>query len=70
MSASTSGSITGTITPANVVAPVAQGFDPGDLAPVVKAIRAGVAYANMHTAKFPGGGIRGQTRRGHGEGHE
>jgi CHRD domain len=67
--ASASGSISGTITAANVVGPVAQGYDPGDLAPVEKAIRAGVAYANMHTAKFPGGEIRGQIRRGHGEGH-
>jgi hypothetical protein len=67
--ASSSGSISGTITAANVVGPVAQGYDPGDLAPVEKAIRAGVAYANMHTTKFPGGEIRGQIRRGHGERH-
>jgi hypothetical protein len=66
---SASGSISGTITAANVVGPTAQGYDPGDLAPVVKAIRAGVTYANMHTTKFPGGEIRGQVRRGHGGGH-
>jgi hypothetical protein len=29
---------------------------------VERAIRAGVTYANMHTAKFPGGEIRGQIR--------
>jgi hypothetical protein len=67
--ASPAGSVSGTITAANVVGPVAQGYDPGDLAPLEKAIRAGVAYANMHTTKFPGGEIRGQIKRGHGEGH-
>jgi hypothetical protein len=58
--ASASGTVTGTITAAGVVGPTAQGFNPGDLAAVEKAIAAGVAYANMHTAKFPGGEIRGQ----------
>jgi hypothetical protein len=67
--ASSSGSISGTITAANVIGPVAQGYDPGDLAPLEKAIRAGVAYANMHTTKFPGGEIRGQIKHGHGEEH-
>jgi hypothetical protein len=66
---SASGSVSGTITAANVVGPTAQGYAVGDLAPVVKAIRAGVTYANMHTAKFPGGEIRGQVRHGHDEGH-
>jgi hypothetical protein len=27
---------------------------------VLKAMRAGVAYANVHTGAFPGGEIRGQ----------
>jgi hypothetical protein len=67
--ASPSGSVSGTITAANVLGPVGQGYDPGDLAPLEKAIKAGVAYANMHTAKFPGGEIRGQIRRGQGEGN-
>jgi hypothetical protein len=52
-----------------VIGPVAHGFDPGDLAPAEKAIRAGAAYANIHTTKFPAGEIRGQIRRGHGERH-
>jgi hypothetical protein len=67
--ASPSGTVSGTITAAGVVGPAAQGVDPGDLAAVEKAIRSGVAYANMHTAKFPGGEIRGQIRRGHGHEH-
>lgn len=62
--ASNSGTVTGTIVAADVVGPAAQGFVAGDIAPVVAAIRAGVAYANMHTAKFTGGEIRGQILRG------
>jgi CHRD domain len=62
--AATSGTVTGTITAANVVGPTAQGFNVGDLAAVERAIKAGVSYANMHTAKFPGGEIRGQVRSG------
>ena len=65
--AATSGTVSGTITAANVVGPTAQGYNVGDLAPVEKAIRAGVTYANMHSAKFPAGEIRGQiTHGGHG----
>ena len=40
--------------------PTAQGFAAGDLTSIVKAIQAGVTYANMHTSVFPGGEIRGQ----------
>jgi hypothetical protein len=63
--ASTSGSVSGTITAANVIGPAAQGVDPGNLAALETAIRAGVAYANMHTAKYPAGEIRGQIKGGH-----
>jgi hypothetical protein len=66
--ATTSGTVTGTITAANVVGPTAQGFAAGDLAAVERAIKAGVTYANMHTAKFQGGEIRGQVRGGGGGG--
>jgi hypothetical protein len=62
--AATSGTVSGTITAANVVGPAAQGYNAGDLAAVERAIKAGVTYANMHTAKFPGGEIRGQIRGG------
>ena len=62
--AATSGTVTGTITAANVVGPTAQGFNVGDLAAVERAIKAGVSYANMHTAKFPAGEIRGQVHGG------
>lgn len=62
--ASTSGTITGTITAANVTGPTAQGISAGDLASALEAVRDGEAYANMHTTKFPAGEIRGQIRRG------
>ena len=64
--ASNSGSVSGTITAADVVGPTAQGFVAGDITPVIAALRAGFTYANMHTTKFPVGEIRGQIVRGHG----
>jgi hypothetical protein len=68
--AATSGTITGTITTANVVGPTTQGIDVGDLDSALEAVRAGLSYANMHTVNFGGGEIRGQVRRdgGHGSG--
>ncbi|PYT13389.1 MAG: hypothetical protein DMG59_20615 [Acidobacteria bacterium] len=62
--AATSGTITGTISAANVTGPTTQGIDPGDLTSALEAVRDGDAYANMHTTKFPGGEIRGQVVRG------
>lgn len=62
--AATSGTVSGTATAANVVGPVAQGINAGDLAAIIQMIRAGITYANMHTAKFPGGEIRGAVLRG------
>jgi hypothetical protein len=67
---SASGSISGTIVPADVLGLPAQGFPANDLAALEKAIRVGVTYANMHTAQFPTGEIRGQIARGHSEGHK
>ena len=62
--AATSGTITGTITAANVVGPTTQGIAVGDLDSALEAVREGLAYANMHTTNFAGGEIRGQVRRG------
>ncbi len=59
----TSGTISGTITASNVVGPAGQGIKAGDLASVMRAIRVGASYANMHTSNFPGGEIRGQIHR-------
>ncbi len=64
--ATTSGTITGTITAANVVGPASQGVAAGDLTTALELLRDGFSYANMHTANFPSGEIRGQVRRGAG----
>jgi len=66
--AATSGTITGTITAANVTGPTPQGIAPGNLNAALEAVRNDLAYANMHTANFGGGEIRGQVRRGQGHG--
>ena len=56
--------ITGTIDASDVVGPNAQGIAPGEIEELMRAIRAGVTYANVHSTKFPGGEIRGQVRAG------
>ena len=54
------GTIEGDITAANVIGPNGQGIEPGSFAEIVRAMRAGHAYANIHTTRWPGGEIRGQ----------
>lgn len=53
-------SLTGTATAANVVGPTAQGISAGEFGEILAAIRAGKAYANVHSSTFPGGEIRAQ----------
>jgi hypothetical protein len=55
-----SGTVSGTITAAQVIGPTGQGISPGEFAELVRAIRAGAAYVNVHTSTFPAGEIRGQ----------
>jgi hypothetical protein len=54
----TQATVTGTIIAADVLA--IQGIPAGGFDQLVKAIRAGVTYVNVHTATFPGGEIRAQ----------
>lgn len=59
--------VTGVLTPANIVGPVGQGIDPATDAAngfeeLVRLLRSGDTYANLHTTKFPSGEIRGQIR--------
>ena len=58
-----SGTVTGTFTTANVLAaPSTQQLGAGEIGEMISAMKAGVAYVNVHTAVSPGGEIRGQIK--------
>jgi hypothetical protein len=57
--------ITGTLTPANIIGPAGQGIEAAAFAEFVAAIRAGLTYANVHSSKWTGGEIRGQLDHHH-----
>jgi len=57
---STGGSVSGTITALEVIGPAGQGIAVAEFEELVRAVRAGAVYANVHTTKFGGGEIRGQ----------
>jgi hypothetical protein len=54
------GTVTGTIEPSDVVGPAAQQLAAGELDELLAAIRAGVAYVNVHSTASPGGEVRAQ----------
>lgn len=58
----TAGTVEGTIDAADVVGPAIQGILAGQLNELVRAIRAGATYVNVHSPTFPGGEIRGQIK--------
>ncbi|HEX7085277.1 MAG TPA: CHRD domain-containing protein [Vicinamibacterales bacterium] len=58
------GVVTGEFTAADVQAVGPQGIAPGEFAEVIRAIRDGIAYVNVHSETFPGGEIRGQVLPG------
>ena len=60
--------IEGTLSAIDVIGPTGQGIDLGEFAEVIRAIRDGVVYVNVHTDVFPGGEIRGQLRINQGRG--
>jgi hypothetical protein len=64
--ATNSGTVTHTVSAADVVGPANQGVPAGDFADVVRAIASHVTYANVHTNNHPAGEIRGQIRQ-HGD---
>lgn len=67
----TFGAITGTTNAGDIIAlnsgTTDQALDSHDFAGFLRALRAGSAYANMHTTRFPGGEIRGQIAVNRGE---
>jgi hypothetical protein len=62
------GTVTGTITSANVLAIVGQHVSAGDFDALTDALNSNTAYANIHTTAFPAGEIRGEIRRGDDDG--
>ena len=52
--------ISRTLTATDVVGPSAQGIAAGEMGRVVRAIRDGAAYGNVHSSMFPTGEARGQ----------
>ena len=63
--------VRGTWTAADTTGPASQGVDPTNpngedsFARLVKAIKSGLTYANVHTTRSGGGEIRGQLKRDH-----
>src|SRR5262249_34672826 len=58
------GTVSGTLTAANVVGPTAQLVNPGEMSELIRAMRAGLPYGNGHSTAGPGGETRGQLRCG------
>ena len=58
-----SATLRGTIRAQDVIGPAGQGIAAGELGELVRAMNAGVAYVNVHSARFPTGEVRGQIGR-------
>jgi CHRD domain-containing protein len=58
----TTGTVEGEIDPSDIVGSTAQGIEPGSFAELVRAMRRGATYVNVHSQRWPGGEIRGQIR--------
>jgi CHRD domain len=63
------GDISGTIDAADVIGPTGQGIAAGEMAELIRAMRKGYTYANVHTTLNLPGLVRGQIN-GRGRGHD
>ncbi len=57
-----SGTVEGDIAAGDVIGPAAQGISAAEFEELVRALRAGATYANVHTTGRPAGEIRGQIK--------
>jgi len=57
-----SGTVSRTVPASDIVGPLPQGIEAGNLSELVAAMRAGHAYANVHSSKWPAGEIRAQIK--------
>ena len=63
----TQGTFEGDIAAADVVGPAGQGIAAGEMDELIRAMRKGYTYANVHTTLNGSGLIRGQIGHGHGK---
>jgi hypothetical protein len=56
------GAVESRLVEGDIIGPADQGIEPGHFRELVRAIRSGRAYVNVHSSKFPGGEIRAQIR--------
>jgi CHRD domain len=55
-----SATVTGTVNAGDIIGPVGQGVAAGEFQEAIRAMRAGGAYANVHTVTYTSVEIRGQ----------
>jgi hypothetical protein len=62
-----SGTVSGVLEPADIIGPVPQGIEAMAFEELVKALKGGHTYANVHSSKWPGGEIRAQIKKDNGD---